>query len=360
MSTQIERSLSQADIITALRQLDELGLRKSTTAVTGLELTRQDLEDDLKLAGNTRTPLRNKLNRRTGNGKAHAYYKLISNAGINQTNAKFFGTDPSAGFFAKGGLPNSVDPIYEYISRPYANVGDVMIVPWQDEAQDASYIDIKAQQKKVKMLNVGLMEEWAIINGDSSASSGLVFDGLLTQIRNDGFNIVDVSAGGGAPLTYVTIQKLLFAIEKAGGHITDLVVSYAGKQKITEMLQLYYGIRQTNENADGKWKGGFQVGSWDFGTGEVEIHADQYALPDPVTGLENIIFLDMETTDDKNSGNVIEMVDVDKVHYVDLNPITTAHRGIVYETTMLQIGVTQYQGLLQGLNLALDPVLPHL
>jgi hypothetical protein len=360
MGLTVDKVLSQTDILTALREVDALGLRKSTTAVTGLELTRQDLEDDLKLAGNIRTPLRNKMNRRTGNGKAHAYYKLLSNTGITQTNAKFFGTDPAAGFFAKGGLPNSVDPIYEYISRPYANVGDVMIVAWQDEAQDASYIDIKAQQKRVKMLNVGLMEEWATINGDSAASGGLVYDGFLTQIRNDGFNIVDVSASGGSALSYVTIQKLLFAIEKAGGHVTDLAMSYNMGQKITEMLQLYYAVRQMNNSSDGKWRGGFQVEGWNFGTGDVSFTIDQYMLPDPVTGLDNLLFLDMESTDDKNSGNVIEMVDVDKLHYVDLNPIATAHRGIVYETTMLQIGITQYQGLIQGINLNLDPLVPHL
>ena len=47
------------------------------------------------------------------------------------------------------------------------------------------------------------------------------------------------------------------------------------------------------------------------------------------------------------------MVDVDPVHYVELMAIQTADRGIVYETSMLQIGVTQYQGFVEGLNLAL-------
>jgi hypothetical protein len=42
---------------------------------------------------------------------------------------------------------------------------------------------------------------------------------------------------------------------------------------------------------------------------------------------------------------------VDPIHYAELANIATADRGIVYETTMLQIGVTQYQGLLKGINL---------
>lgn len=350
--------LSTDEIVANLASFDEKNSRinniaKSTTGVVGLELVRQDLEDKLKLAANVDTPLRNRFSRKKGNGKAHAYYKLVSNNGVNQTASKFLGTDPSAGFFAKGGLPNSVDPQYEYIARPYANLGDTVTIPWQDKAQDESYIDIKAQQRDVKMINVGLMEEWAIINGDSSASGGLIFDGLLTQIINDGFNILDLSAGGGSGLKYSSIVQECFTIRKAGGKVRALVMSYATKQVLTELLGLYYAIRQTNASADGVYSGGFQTDSWNFGTGTVELIDDQYMLPDPVTGYEQILFLDDKSTDDKNSGNVIEMVDVDPIHYNELMAIQTADRGIVYETSMLQVGVTQYQGLMKGINLSL-------
>ncbi len=355
MSTTV---LSQDEIVQNLATFDDKRSRinniaKSTTGVVGLELVRQDLEDKLKLAANVDTPLRNRFSRKKGNGKAHAYYKLVSNAGLNQTTSKFLGTDPSAGFFAKGGLPNSVDPQYEYIARPYANLGDTVTIPWQDKAQDESYIDIKAQQRDVKMINVGLMEEWAVINGDSSASGGLIFDGLLTQIQNDGFNILDLSAGGGSGMRYSTFVQEMFAIKKAGGKVRCIVMSYAAKQVLTELLGLYYAIRQTSNSSDGMYQGGFQVDKWNFGTGLVDIIDDQYMLPDPVTGYEQILFLDDMTQDDKNSGNVIEMVDVDPLHYNELMAIQTADRGIVYETSMLQVGITQYQGLVKGINLSL-------
>jgi hypothetical protein len=348
-------TLSTDEIVANLATFDEKRNRiaKSTTGVVGLELVRQDLEDKLKLAANVDTPLRNRIARKKGNGKAHAYYKLVSNAGLNQTTSKFLGTDPSAGFFAKGGLPNSVDPQYEYVARPYANLGDTVTIPWQDKAQDESYIDIKAQQRDVKMINVGLMEEWAIINGDSSASGGLIFDGLITQIVNDGYNILDLSAGGGSGLMYSAIVQECFAIKKAGGKVRALVMSYAMKQAMTELLGLYYAIRQTNAGGDGKFSGGFEVDSWNFGTGTVDLIDDQYMLPDATTGYEQILFIDDMTTDDKNSGNVIEMVDVDPLHYNELLAIQTADRGIVYETSMLQVGITQYQGLIKGFNLSL-------
>lgn len=341
------------EILNDLRNFDNI--RKSTTSVTGLEVVRQDLEDELKLAANLLTPVRNRLKRKKGEGKAHAWYKLVANAGSTVTNAKFLGTDPTGMAFAKGGLPTAVDPQYEYVSRPYSNIGDLVIVPWQDVAQDASYIDIKAQQRRVKAINTALGEEYFILNGDSSATGGLAFDGLITQIQNDGFNILDNTAGGGAALAYNDIRTQCFNVLKAGGRVRALIMSYAVMALMTKMLQSIYAIRQMERGGDGKWSGGFEIDNWNFGTGSVDLIADQYMLPDS-NGLERIIFLDDETTDDKNSGNVVQMVDVDPLHYVDLQSITTAERGIVYETTMLQISITQYQGLLLGINPNLDPV----
>jgi len=341
---------SAEELLKSLREFENL--RKSTTAVTGLELVRQDLEDEMKLAANLDTPLRNRFNRKKGNGKAHAYYKLVSNPGLNQTTSKFLGTDPSAGFFAKGGLPNSVDPQYEYISRPYANLGDVLIVPWQDVAQDQSYIDIKQQQRKVKMLNVGLMEEWAIINGDATASGGLVFDGLIPQILNDGFNILDFTSGGGSGLRYSMFVQQCYTVKKQGGRVRAIVMSYATKQALNLLLGQYYALRQIG-NEGPVVSGGYNFTTWDFGTGSVDLIDDQYMIPDPNTGYERIIFIDDKSLDEKNNGNSIEMVDVDPIHYTELMSIQTSDRGIVYETSMLQLGITQFQALTMGINLAL-------
>lgn len=342
-------------IVQGLRDFEQI--RKSTTAVVGLEVVRQDLEDDLKLAANVDTPVRNRIKRIKGNGKAHAYYMLSANAGVNQTSSRFLGTDPTGAAFTKGGLPNAIDPQYDYVSRPYANLGDLVIVAWQDIAQDESFIDIKAQQKRVKMINVGLAEEYVILNGDSSATSGLMFDGLITQIVQGGYNILDVSASGGAALSYSQIRQQMFTIQKAGGRVRALIMSFTIAQLLNQMLGELFGIRQIGPSGNTTYGGGYHFESWDFGTGEVDLIADQYMIPDPITSLERIVFLDDHTQDDKNSGNVVQMVDVDPLHYVDLQSITTAERGIVYETTMLMVGIPQYQGLVTGINPQLTPVL---
>jgi hypothetical protein len=279
---------------------------------------------------------------------------LTSNVGANTPGAKFLGTDPTQGAFAKGGLPQGVDPNYSLVARPYANLGDVLNVAWQDQAQDRSFIDIKAQQRHVKMVNTGLIEEYTIINGDSDATGGLQFDGLIPQIKKGGYNVLDASAGGGSPVKFSLIEQLCYQVQKAGGLVRGLIMSYAVKQALTQLIQIaFYGIRQIDMNSDGKIKGGVEVDSWNFGTGTVDFIVDQYMMPDPITGLERIVFLDDMTDDAKNTGSAVMMVDVDPVHYAELANIATADRGVVYETSMLQVGILQFQALLQGLNLAL-------
>ena len=348
--------LTPEAILNNLRNFDQI--RKSVTAVTGLELVRQDLEDELKLAANLKTPVRKRLKRIKGEGKAHAFYKLTSNPGTSVTNAKFLGTDPTGMSFAKGGLPTAVDAQYEYLSRPYANLGDLVIIPWQDIAQDESFIDIKAQQRRVKTVNVALGEEYFILNGDSAATGGLAFDGIITQILNDGFNVLDLSGGGGAALSYGVIRQQCFNILKAGGQTRALIMSYVMKERMTAMLGQLYAIRQVGPGGSTTYGGGQNFETWDFGTGSVDLIADQYMVPD-VNGLERIVFLDDESTDDapQQSGNVVQMVDVDPLNYRDLQSITTSERGIIYETSMLMISITQYQGLILGFNPALTPVL---
>lgn len=350
-------TLSPADALQGLsdfngnQRVKEL-LAKSSTPVQGLEVVRQDLENDLKLAANLDTPLRNRLNRIKGEGKAHAFYQLQSNLD-SSGKVRFLGTEANNGVFAKGGLPNSVDAQYNYIARPYSNIGDVLTVPWQDIAQDRSYTDILATQRKVKMINTGLMEEYFIINGDSDATSGLAFDGLIPQILKGGYNVLDVSAAGGSPLRYKLITQELFNIKQMGGRCRAIVMSYAMKAALVELIGKLYAIRQVGDDSTGNYKGGFQLDAWNFGTGMLDIIDDQYMIADPVTGLERIVFLDDETPDEKNGGNVVQMVDVDPIHYAELATIATAERGIVYETTQLMIGILQYQGIITGFNLSL-------
>ncbi len=106
----------------------------SSVDVSGLLLVREDLQAEMAIAAPTDTPLRNRLNRVQGNGKAHSWYKLVP---TSQAEGLFLGTAPSDGFFPKGGLPAASTPAYKFVSAPYTSLGDVVTVSFFDRT--ASY-----------------------------------------------------------------------------------------------------------------------------------------------------------------------------------------------------------------------------
>jgi len=131
----------------------------SSTPVQGLLLVREDLQAELALAAPTDTPLRNRLSRIQGNGSAHAWYQFVPTV---SSSGRFLGTTPQNGFFARGGVPTASQGTYRYMSAPYTSLGDMVEVSFFDQMAGKTYTDVKKQQIKLKMLNVALMEEWAI------------------------------------------------------------------------------------------------------------------------------------------------------------------------------------------------------
>lgn len=101
----------------------------SSTNVSGLLLVREDLQSELAVSAPTDTPLRNRLSRIEGNGCAHAWYELYPTAGAS---GSFIGTDPTNGFFARGGLPTATQASYRYKSAPYVSLGDIVEVTFFD------------------------------------------------------------------------------------------------------------------------------------------------------------------------------------------------------------------------------------
>ncbi|MEQ1678834.1 MAG: hypothetical protein ABL876_19210, partial [Chitinophagaceae bacterium] len=130
----------------------------SSTNVSGLLLVREDLQAEMAIQAPTDTPMRNRLSRIQGNGKAHAWYQLVptTSAGAESTGHLFLGTEPESGFFDKGGLPTATLPSYKFKSAPYTSLGDVVTVSFFEQMAGGTYTDIKKHQIKVKMLNVAL------------------------------------------------------------------------------------------------------------------------------------------------------------------------------------------------------------
>lgn len=310
----------------------------SSTDVSGLLLVREDLQAEMAIMAPTDTPLRNRFNRIPGNGKAHAWYQLIPtvSTGADSTGHLFLGgTAPEQGFFEKGGLPQATQPTYKFRSAPYTSLGDTVNVSFFEQMAGGTYTDIKKHQVKVKMLNVALMEEWAIINGDSSTGSGLQFDGLDKQITD---NVLDNTGSALALSDITTVEQ---NIVTKGGKPQAVVMSYRDLQKFNELvLGSFYRLFQAGAGTMADIPAGISVTRWLSPFGVVDVIGSRYITPDG--GNAFVLVIDDKTV--LEDGNAIQMVDLMPLSSIDLALLQSAYRTLVAEFTVLQLTAEAFQG----------------
>jgi len=257
-------------------------------------------------------------------------------AGAQSTGHLFLGgTTPEEAFFEKGGLPQAKQPKYKFKSAPYTQIGDLATVSFFDQMAGGTYTDIKKHQLKVKMQNVAIIEEWAIINGDSSVGNGLQFDGLNVQITNN------VKDNAGAALALSDITNVEKSIVQKGGKPQAVVVSYREAQKISELvLTSFYRLFQAGAGSMADVPAGVSVTRWTSPFGTVDIIGSRYI---PSTGSSSFALV----IDDKTvleDGNAIQMVDLMPLSSIDLALLQSAYRTLVAEFTVLQLTAEDFQG----------------
>jgi len=301
--------------------------------VDGLLLVREDLQAELAIMAPTDTPVRNRLNRIQGNGKAHAWYQL---APTSATEGLFLGTAPSNAFFERGGLPNATQASYKYKSAPYVSLGDMIVVSFFDQMAGATYADVKKLQTKIKMINTALIEEWAIINGNSGTNP-LCFDGLLAQITTN------TVTSGTAAFTLAQLQELLRKITIVGGKPQAAIMSYRDNQRFSDLiLSSYYRLFQSGAGALADVPAGVAVTKWVSPFGTIDIIGSRFLPNVGVAG--NVIVIDDKTVLD--DGNSLQMVDLMPISSIDLALLQTAYRTIIAEFTVLQMTCEAFQGML--------------
>ncbi len=306
----------------------------SSVDVSGLLLVREDLQAEMAIAAPTDTPLRNRFNRIQGNGKAHSWYRLEPTD--DGSGNLFLGTDPSKGFFERGGLPNATTPSYKFVSAPYTSLGDVVTVSFFDQMAGGTYTDIKKHQIKVKMLNVALMEEFAIINGDSSVGTGLQFDGLINQI-NVAANILDNATNALALSNITTVGR---KIVTQGGKPQAVVMGYRDVEKFNELvLSSFYRLFQAGAGSMADIPAGVSITRWTSPFGLVDIIGSRYL---PQSGNADVLVIDDATV--LEDGNAIQMVDLMPLSAIDLALLQSAYRTLIAEFTVLQVTAPSYQG----------------
>ena len=313
--------------------LQDLQKAITETSVSGLLLVREDLQAEMAIMAPTDTPMRNRLNRVQGNGKAHSWYKLVP---TSQPEGLFLGTPPSAGFFANGGLPTGTTPSYKHVSAPYSSLGDLATVSFFDQMAGGTYTDIKKHQLKVKMLNVALMEEWAILNGDSVANP-LAFDGLRVQITTN------TKDNANAPLALNDLTAIMQTIVEKGGKPQAVVASYREIRRISELvLSSFYRLVQAGAGSLADVSAGVSVTKWTSPFGVVDIIGSRYIVPAGAPLVADVLVVDDVSV--LEDGNAVQMVDLMPLSAIDLALLQSAYRTLVAEFTVLQMTAEAFQG----------------
>jgi hypothetical protein len=333
--------MSTSEIHMLLGKMDDLSKQITTTAVTGLQLRREDLQAQMAIMAPVDTPVRNRLKRIKGQGGAHDWYQLTP---TTYAQGSFLGAGPAQTFFAAGGLPTLILPNLNRLSAPYKILGDLISVTWHDQAAGKTYTDIRANQMQTKMLNTALIEEWCILNGNATTAP-LQFDGLDVIVTNT-LNYAtpaaypEVTAGSIYLLQeYITLACQRISVN--GGLARMAVYPYQIHTSLTNVILQNMMRVWGDRSALAAIGSGLSIKSYDFGWGELDLIRSRYC-PNYSYGA-TIFILDDRTLDTVNNGNIIQMVDLEAINSVDLGLIATSWQTVVYEDTVLMVSCPNFQ-----------------
>lgn len=182
------------------------------------------------------------------------------------------------------------------------------------------------------MLNCALMEEWAIINGDSSVGGGLQFDGLRKQITD---NVI----AHGAALTLDLINRLEQSVVTKGGKPQAVIMGYRDVKKFNDLVfSSHYRLFQSGAGSMADIPSGISINRWTSPFGTVDVIGSRYL---PSTGNADVLVIDDKTV--LEDGNAIQMVDLMPLSAIDLALLQSAYRTLVAEFTVLQMTAPAFQ-----------------
>lgn len=306
----------ERDLMEAKRQLQEYLAKALVTGnfalnpgdSAGSAVIREDLQAIAKIIVPNGTPVRNRVPRYKGNGKAHSWARLTS-----------FGS--GGGAFAEAGRPNTTDTVYVQVSAPYKQIGNDLAISDMMIMAGASFQDVLAEQRKVKIMKTMLDEENLLINGDSV--NPLQFDGLLKQISTNVRNLA------GQPLTISDLNDSLADQFNAGGQPTAIVLGTREKNAINKQL---FGLqRYSNDGNDSNNAAGVAIQKLATDFGDVDLITSRF-LP-PSVGVSSCILLDERSLLD--DGENIQIRELIPMSSKMLGAVGTAYEEIVYESLVL-------------------------
>lgn len=286
------------------------------------------------------TPVRSLFPRTKGFGQAAAWKKMTSalHPGASGTGANPGGPTGTGvrGGFADAGQPSGTTQTFTTVTAAYKNIGRDVEVGRQAIASSRGYQDVRDELVRIKTLEVMLLEEDMLLNGDSSLDAN-EFDGLAKGLTTN-------SGTMGSFLTASGINNKLFSLYASyPTNIQKLVCNYRQLTALADDLQGSGSIQRIVMDQGGA-TGGVHlskiVNSVDGSL--IDVVGSRYAGP-------NAYLLAMTLPSGENA---MEIEDLEALSVYE--PATANHSIIsrVYETLVLKLIYEPYMQKITGLATA--------
>lgn len=298
----------------------------------------ENLDPVVKLLVPTAAPVRARLPRSKGFGQAASWKKLTSQLAPG---ARGTGAIPGSGAagsgvigsFADASQPNTTTHTFAVTTAAYKNLGLDVEVGRQAIASARGYQDVRDELVRFKTLEVMLIEEDCILNGDSSVET-TEFDGFAKSFTTNSGSLSLLSASG----VNSQMQSVYWTY---GSNFTDLVANPRQMRALADDLQGTGSIQRIVMDNQGAATGGVHLSKIVNSIDGSMINA----LTSRYAG-GNAYILSMVTPAGEPC---LEMEDLEPMSVYE--PPTANHSVIsrVYETTVLKVIYEPWQVKITGL-----------
>lgn len=288
----------------------------------------ENLDQVIKTLVPVTAPVRGILPRKAGLGQAAGWFKLTS-----RLDPQAGGTGTRLGF-ADAGQPTQTTQTYVFASAAYKNLGrDVEIGRQAIASNQGDVENLRAQQEKVKMIEVLLGEEDITLNGDSATQTN-EYDGFAKCFTTNSGTASLLTASG----ISVYAQSLFLAGAEAPTH---LVASARQMRALADDLQGSGSIQRIVVDNQGAAVGGAHVSKI--------VNSVTGSLIDLVTSRYSGLYAYLLTVTSPAGDNWLEMEDLEPMSIYDVPDSNHAIQSRVYETTVFKCIGEVYQYKISGL-----------
>ncbi|MBI1332705.1 MAG: hypothetical protein GC165_07475 [Armatimonadetes bacterium] len=171
-------------------------LQRGITVGTSSLPIRENLEAEAKVLVPVETPFRNRLPRVPGAGTAASWRVVTSlGGGWGSSYDQPGGGSAAQMFFAETGAPANETTAYASRSASYKLAGEIRSVTGLAQAAGMTFQDNFATERTNGIRNMMLKEEFALINGDSTATAVPFGDGTNAYAYDGVINLIATANG---------------------------------------------------------------------------------------------------------------------------------------------------------------------